>query len=349
MTSPSVPPLDSTADRALRQMGHTVVPVESAERQLERRGRLVPSLSAFAGAAIEARRRRRFWMLAIAVAAAVALLSGAAIRVLQMPKPSDGAVASVRARAGEVRVGRAGATAGPIGTTRVDLLASDRVETVDSRAEVNLKSGALIELDSRTRLDLGPDVSGVERQEERLEVSFGKISVRVPKLPKGHTLSVGTPNATVTVHGTAFDVIVQKGAGNATTTAVAVREGRVSVESDGREIVLGPGSSWSSAAGENAVTANPETAASAGVPASSSSDAVIPAPAVTRPGVARSTLARENALFRAAIEARQSGDAARAIRLLDQLIVQFPDTPLAGAAKEERARATSERAHGGSN
>jgi ferric-dicitrate binding protein FerR (iron transport regulator) len=326
--------VDSLADRALQRMAHSVVPLESPERAAHRRERVLPGLSAFAGAAVVTRRRRRIatWALAAAV---VALLFGVAARGIHWNDSSHPALASVRAVQGEVRLSRSGTAPGSVGTSRVQLLARDRVETAASSAEVTLESGAIVELDPQTRLDLGPDLPGASH-DEHMELAFGKIGVRVPKLPKGRGLTISTQNAKVTVHGTAFDVIVRRVESAATTTTVSVHEGRVSVESEGREIVLGPGSNWSSSP---AIESAPEES----IAAAGSTAAEAPA-SPTRPRKSASTLGRENALFRAAIAARQGGDPERAARILDQLLTQFPDTPLAGAAKEERMRALSEAA-----
>jgi hypothetical protein len=326
--------VDSVTDRALKQMARGVVPVEDPDRVAARRDRLLPSLSAFAGAVIEGRSRRRFWTLSVAVAALVAVMAGAVFRVSRFGVPASPPVlASVHAKQGEVRVSRAGAPAGPIGSARVELVARDRVETADSSAEVNLGSGALVELDTQTRVELGPDVAQGGKKEEHLELSFGKIGLKVPKLPAGNRLTIGTPSARVTVHGTAFEVVVKRLEGGATSTSVSVSEGRVSVESEGREIVLGPGANWSSSP---SVDVPPSAAPNASGP-----EVPTPPPSSDAPK-SYSTLARENALFRSAIAARRAGKPARAAEILDRLLAKYPETPLAGAAKAERARAESE-------
>ena len=52
-----------------------------------------------------------------------------------------------------------------------------------------------------------------------------------------------------------------------------------------------------------------------------------------------STLEQENALFRLAIDARNSGDDAAAVRYFDQLLVSYPKSALAQEAKVEHFRA----------
>jgi len=326
---------DTAADRALRSMARGVVPVEQPDRAAERRARLVPSLSAFAGAVIEARSRRRMWTLSVAAAAVVALFAGAAVRLLHFGEPAPvGVSASVRAKQGDVRVSRGGGAPGPIGTAKVDLVPKDRVETADSTAEVDLKSGALVEVDSDTLLELGRDVAKGKVKEEHLDLAFGKIGVHVPKLPPGSRLIIGTPNAAVTVHGTAFEVVVRKSDAGVTSTAVSVTEGRVSVTSEGHEIMLGPGANWSSSSVTSALPVAPRDGPS---PAGAGAGPPAPKP--------RSTLVRENALFRSAIAARRAGKPDRAVELIDQLLAKYPGTPLAAAATAERARAVSASAH----
>jgi hypothetical protein len=305
--------------------------MEDRDRQVERRSRLVPSLSTFAGSAFEARRRRRWWTVACAAAAAVAVLAGGAFRAFRSGEHLVvGPIASVHAEQGDVMLTRAGASPSAIGTATVELAARDRVETTDARAQVNLSSGALFELDARTTLELGPSGAEGSEGEDHVALSIGKIGVRVPKLPAGKTLSVGTPNATVTVHGTVFEVMVKRTDDGASSTAVSVTEGRVSVRSDGHEIYLGPGASWSS------LTAPVPAAPSA----TEAAEAVKESP--PRAGTVRNSLAEENHLFRSAMAARLAGKPAIAVQILDRLLASHPDTPLAEAVRAERVRALAD-------
>jgi hypothetical protein len=239
-------------------------------------------------------------------------------------------IASVHAEQGDVMLTRAGASPSAIGTATVELAARDRVETTDARAQVNLSSGVLFELDARTTLELGPSGAEGSEGEEHVALSIGKIGVRVPKLPAGKTLSVGTPNATVTVHGTVFEVVVKRTDDGASSTAVSVTEGRVSVRSDGREVYLGPGASWSS------LTAPVPAAAST----TEAAEAVKESP--PHAGTVRSSLAEENHLFRSAMAARLAGKPAAAVQILDRLLASHPDTPLAEAVRAERVRALAD-------
>jgi hypothetical protein len=53
---------------------------------------------------------------------------------------------------------------------------------------------------------------------------------------------------------------------------------------------------------------------------------------------AESTLAAENALLQSAMIAARSGDAARAVDLLDHLLTRYPSSPLAQSARAQRVR-----------
>jgi outer membrane protein assembly factor BamD (BamD/ComL family) len=53
------------------------------------------------------------------------------------------------------------------------------------------------------------------------------------------------------------------------------------------------------------------------------------------------TLAEENRLFSAAVEARNRGDAARAAELFSELLSTYPRSPLREVAQVERFRALS--------
>jgi hypothetical protein len=196
---------------------------------------------------------------------------------------------------------------------------------------VKLRTGAAVELGPRTELQLGeaePRGAGVD---ERVNLSAGRILVRVPKLGPGR-LVVGTPHAEITVHGTVFEVTVQAAStGEPPITTVSVTEGRVSVASGGREIFLAPGASWSSARSPEATPPN--------------SGALDDAAEARRDGddgagrIKQSTLRAENELFKAALAARRAGNAKRAIELVDELLRRYPGTPLENAARAERARA----------
>jgi TolA-binding protein len=146
---------------------------------------------------------------------------------------------------------------------------------------------------------------------------------------------VGTPDALVTVHGTAFTVEVTRGPGGSHATSVTVTEGRVSVENEGRQLLLGPGSHWSSIP--------TEVAPIAPAPAPMAPENAAPARSGAPGGTTarHSTLGAENELFRAAMAASAAGDAKKAIALSEQLLRTYPDSPLASETHVLEAEARS--------
>lgn len=86
-----------------------------------------------------------------------------------------------------------------------------------------LDTGARIRLDTGT-IRLAPTSEG----KQSLVLRSGRVTVEVPKLPPGKTLSVVTPDAEVRVHGTRFQVTR-----TAQETQVYVQEGVVEVLPEG--------------------------------------------------------------------------------------------------------------------
>jgi hypothetical protein len=326
---------DPEVGRSLQRLGRAVVPVEQAERAAARRARMVPELATFADREF-ARRRSR--VVLTRAGAAFGLVAAAALilviaRSNREPSLDAEPSASVIATRGDVQVERAGQGPRGAASSSMPLSTSDQIRTEDGAAQVKLRTGAAVELGPRTELQLGeaePRGAGVD---ERVSLSAGRILVRVPKLGPGR-LVVGTPHAEITVHGTVFEVTVQAtSASEPPCTTVSVTEGRVSVASNGREIFLTPGASWSSA---RAAEATPLTGVAIDAGAA----------AARREGngdgesrIKRSTLRAENELYKAALAARRAGNTKRTIELVDELLRRYPGTPLENAARDERARA----------
>lgn len=160
-------------------------------------------------------------------------------------------------------------------------------------------------------------------------------------------------------------------------SCVSVETGRVQIAAAGRVELLGFGQQWSSHGQPcHAATSRPGNRESAAYPHGSASPSaepgVLPNPSrngrnETRRGVSRSTeplpsvlreqervhpttsttpataafdvstLERQNRLFGTAMEARRVGDNERALELLEQLLREHPDSPLAAEAQRERA------------
>jgi hypothetical protein len=280
--------------------------------------------------------RKSHWRrLATAFVAAALVLGAAAAFVVSRNERSALMLAGP---AGGVRILHDGvSTDGEPGVPR-RLAATDVLETLNGTAEVRLVSGAVVELAAQSKIDLAAEERHADAVTEKVRLSLGRVGIRVPKLRPGSTLMVATPDATVTVHGTAFTVEVTKTKAGSFSTDVTVYEGRVAVDSGGRQLLLGPGSHWPSA-----VTTTPAAASSgaadtlpgsdsAGAPSSSSSSAAART-------AKRSTLRAENALFRAAMSARREGQPKKTIALIDQLLRSYPDTPLEGEARALEAEA----------
>ncbi len=337
---------DTALERTLRRMGTAVVPVEAPGVAGERRERLVRELTAFADGVFEARARTRprrvRVVLAACVFAAAACIAGLAALRLRAAPP---ATARMLSHDGTVEVGADGAPGAVLPAVPFSLRDRDRVETREGHAEVRLVSGASVDVEPMTRLELERAARTDGHLDEQVALPSGRIKVRVPKLAPGSRLVVNTPNAVVTVHGTAFVVeVTPERDGTAAETHVAVTEGRVSVASGGREVFLDPGANWSSAAASPVPT--PAAAAPEPAPPGAAPGADSGTPHAT--AARRSTLADQNELFRAALDARRRGDPRRAVDLVDRLLAKYPGSPLAAEARAERdrARADLERAMG---
>jgi hypothetical protein len=328
---------DDRTDLALRRLGTSAVPLESQDKVAARRARLLPALSAFADEEMARAAERPRLRRAAAALAVAALLGGGALFFGSRHSPRE---ATVEAKRGTVRVVHRGAVSDVTADLPRALSEADLLETLDGTAEVNLVTGAVVDLSAQSRLEL----SAVERTtgavSERVRVSSGKVSVHVPKLTAGSKLSVATPDAVVTVHGTAFTVEVTHALDGTAATTVMVTDGRVAVDSGGREIFLDPGSRWTSATRPESV---PPSTSAALVP---TVDTAKETPAPGFSGAHRSTLRAENELFRAAMAADKDGKPDQVIALTDRLLRSYPDTPLAAEARAlavaaRRKRATS--------
>jgi len=182
------------------------------------------------------------------------------------------------------------------------------------------------------------------RAEQRFSLRQGRLEVAIPSEAPHRSLVVTTPHAAVAVVGTVFTVAV-RGEGAAAETEVTVARGRVHVIAyDGEERWLDAGDSWRSS--ERAVTAaaaDDSTRASSEIPAPSAARRAAPVRGGEPVGAAAnlSALPEQNRLYRQALDARNAGDDARAIALLDSLIARHPGSPLRQEAEVERFRALS--------
>ncbi|WP_437653289.1 FecR domain-containing protein [Sorangium sp. So ce1182] len=330
-----VPPLPRTQARYLQQRVACRID-QLAAQAAERRAR--------------AARRGRAVVAAAALAAALAaVVAGGALVFRTRPLPD--AAAQVTALQGEVEIAVGGATRSPPPRALVPLASDEELRTGDgATARASLATGATVEVGPSTRVRFTPAGAGRDRVDDVVALERGRISVDVPPLPPGGTLSVRTADAVVTVHGTRFSVERRPdAAGEPAETRVSVAEGRVAVRRGEVERLLGPGETWSSRDEERRVDRPAEGQAGG---------AQAPSPEAGQEGAARdgggaageprapreaspprASLAAENALLQGAMEARRRGQPGRAIERIDRLLGRYPDSPLAEIARVERLRA----------
>jgi hypothetical protein len=344
-------PKGDSSQRLLEQMGRMVVPLLPAEQEARLQARTAASVDRVLDRIAD---RRSLWRgrisgALIAAAALVVLVAG--VSLLRAPRAASGATPHLSVSSGGVSLTRRTGARFP-GREGISLAQGDELTTTaEARAALSLADQAAVEVAPNTHVRVAEPPDGNPKN-ERIELVLGEISLRVPKLQPGSTLSVRTPDAVVTVRGTRFTVGVER-MGASVLTRVSVAEGRVEVESDGRTVFLTRGERWSSA---NAATAGPArvpTKASElpGNEGSSSATLLAPQQAPAREGrgpassrtapvtspsssgnqrsiEATSTLAEENRLYQGALRAAQNGDTARSLADLERLMRQYPRSPL---------------------
>ena len=191
-------------------------------------------------------------------------------------------------------------------------------------------SGARFVTDAGVDLGFAPDSTAdlsFTHARQQIALNRGRVELSVPKLKAGTSLSVATPDAVVTVHGTRFAVEVMP-----ERTCVRVSEGVVSVvRGDTRELLTRGQSSGCTPADRLASAA--------------ASEPVGDKPAANELGAARSkpksalgTLDQENRLFQSALRAEQSGDRAQALALATKLLTRYPNSVMAPEARRVVAR-----------
>ncbi|WP_437308112.1 FecR domain-containing protein [Sorangium sp. So ce388] len=335
-----VPPLPRTQARYLQQRVACRIDQLAAE-QAERRAR--------------AGRRRRAVVVAAALAAALAAVAAGGALVFRT-RPPD-AVAQVTALQGEVEIAAGDATRSPPTRALVPLASDEELRTGEgATARASLATGATVEVGPSTRVRFTPAGAGRDHVEDVVALDRGRVSVDVPPLPAGASLSVRTADAVVTVHGTRFSVERRPGAaGEPAETRVSVAEGRVSVRRGEAERFLGPGETWSSrdeerrvdrpaeAQAGGALAPSPEAGQESSAREGGGGDGAASEPRAPREArgapAARASLAAENELLQGAMEARRRGQPGRAIERIDRLLGRYPDSPLAEIARVERLRA----------
>jgi hypothetical protein len=359
-------PQNSEPGELLKQLAQENIPSVPADASSERRDRIVRGMrDAVERTAESAEKARRFRRIAAVVSAAAGflLLSGVWLKHY-VADASVGAVAGLDGVSGTVVLTHDGKS-NVIGTGERALGDGDALQTVaGARAHLQTVKSS-IRLGESTELR----VSRPSAAEERISLKRGRVDVSVDKtIETKRAVVVETPDAEVVVRGTVFDVRVEPLSGTTTTTHVHVTRGSVWVLAQGVQVaLLGAGQSWSStpgaAASEAAPAAGPVAPTPGAISARQGDVEIVAAPAAgvvskaelspakdsksarepreTKVAAARrgGTLAEENRLFAAGVEARNRGDAAKAVELFSELLSSYPQSTLREVAQVERFRA----------
>jgi hypothetical protein len=339
-------PFDGEPGASLRRLAEEPLPSVPEDSAPERRERLVRGMRASIESSFERRQQRTRWQRAIvgvAAAAVLTLLGGALVRERLQDPPR--AIAGIDKLSGTVVLTQAG-------TQRVVSKAERAVHDGDSLqtaagAQAHLATAkASVKLSESTELRL----TRPSTAEERISLRRGRVDVAVEKaVDLKRSVVVETPDAEVVVRGTVFDVRVEPSR-SATSTHVHVTRGSVFILVQGVQVaLLSAGQSWSS---EGSVVSHAPAGSppAAGIPVAElaeSAAAAAPTPGPKQapfatgkePARKAGTLAEENRLFSAAVEARNRGEAARAAELFGELLANYPQSPLREVARVERFRA----------
>ncbi len=338
-------PLDSEPEELLRQLAQELVPNAPEDASPARRDRLVRSMKdAVERSAERSERVRRFWRggVIIAAAAGFLLLSGLLLKE-HRAHGGSGTIAGLDRVSGTVVLTQEG-TVRVVGSSERALHDGDSLQTaIGAHAHLATHKSS-VNVSESTELKL----SQPSAAEERISLRRGRVDVAVDKaVETKRSVVVETPDAEVVVRGTVFDVRVEPLA-SATNTRVHVTRGSVWVLAQGVQVaLLSAGQSWSSVGGVEAAETHPAPIP-AGAPATEP-DAPTPAPTLAKLGVPAKegshrvgTLAEENRLFAAGVEARNRGDAARAAEVFAELLGTYPQSTLREVAQVERFRALSQ-------
>jgi hypothetical protein len=312
---PGVPKYARVAARLLKPSARTAGPAELGARKEAMRA-IETALKARGH-----RRTRRRWMVgAAAAAAACAVAVGAAFFAATRPDS-----VTVRLESG-------------------GLLAAGSLVEADPDREVRLS----LSTGSRLRLREGGRLALAELgRSQRLTLRAGRLWANVSPLAPGHRFVVATADAEVEVRGTSFEVAVvpARAACDGAITEVRVFEGVVLVTRSGRQWRIAAGERWptdcrSSAqpAPQQGPTSPASPAALRRAPGRRSPNAGPPQVATAPSAGPSSTLAEQNDLFAAAMDARRRGDLDETRRRLDELLARFPFGALAQSARAERAK-----------
>lgn len=343
----SRPPFDSEPGELLRRLAQENVPSAPEDSSPARRDRLVRAMKDAVDRSAEAneksRRLRRGGVL-LAAAAGFMLLGGLLWKEKLHGAP--GAIAGLDRVSGTVVLTQDGKRVVAAGERA--LHDGDALQTATGAHAHFTTSKSSVNLGESTELRL----SRPSAAEERISLRRGRVDVSVEKaVETKRAVVVETPDAEVVVRGTVFDVRVEPMQAK-TNTRVHVTRGSVWVLAQGVQVaLLSAGQSWSSAAGLEAVAPAPADTPTPAAGAVRVEPLGTAPPAVNKPASRETprdaparkggTLAEENRLFSAGVEARNRGDVGRAAELFGELLTTYPKTTLREVAQVERFRALS--------
>jgi hypothetical protein len=336
-------PLGTEPEELLRRLASEAVPGSPDDTSPARRDRLVRSMKDAVERTTERKERaRRLKRTAFAVAAAAGFALVAGLAYMGRAQPSR--MAGLDGVSGTVVLTQEG-TRQVVGSGARALGDGDSLQTAAGAQARVATAKSSVRVSESTELKL----SQPSAAEERISLRRGRVEVAVDKsIEAKRSVVVETPNAEVVVRGTVFDVRVEP-MGTSTSTHVHVTRGSVWVLSQGVQVaLLSAGQSWSSQGGLGVDAPSPAQAAATPTPTPTAISASEPSaqPALRSAPVGKSaasrkpgTLAEENRLFAAAVEARNRGEAARAAEILGELLSTYPQTALRESAQVERFRA----------
>ena len=317
------------ADSALRALAELSVPDPSPQAQTRQRRSIVEHLESMQRAAPRVERQRRLaWLSAAAL-----VLSVLGVLVVL----SSGARPSVPAE--RRTANNAPLPAPPLATSVEQQMALGSAVKTDAGSSVHLQTslGARISVGGSSELRLAAGQHS--KAAERVELAFGSIRVKVPKLGPHRQFRVSTPDTLVIVHGTEFSVSVRKDGHGRPNTLVEVTSGRVEVRNKQAVEFLDAGAAWSSdKVSALAPAASARTPEPTSTPRAFRKTVPNTAAEPTQAAPPIGDLARANSLLRSALEASRQGHDEQALGLLDELLRRFPDSPVADNAKVERFR-----------
>jgi hypothetical protein len=340
-------PFESEPGELLRRLAQEPVELSAEDASPARRDRLVRSMKdAVERAAESAEKSRRFRRGSLIFAAAASLLLLSGLLLNERRAHGSGPIAGLDHVTGTVVLTQEG-NVQVVGPGLRPLRDGDSLQTAaGARAHLATHKSS-VDVSESTELRL----SRPNAAEERISLRHGRVDVAVDKtVETKRSVVVETPDAEVVVRGTVFDVRVEPLA-NATNTRVHVTRGSVWVLAQGVQVaLLSAGQSWNSAGGVEAPAQPPAPVAPTPVAAQEPESTPAATPVAAKPNAPSSTkeprksgtLAEENRLFAAGVEARNRGDALRAAELFGELLSTYPQSTLREVAQVEHFRALNQ-------